>query len=72
VNQDGTLQQTESANEYIIVGKLQLPVGTDIRVNDKIVDKGNGLVYTAEIPKNVRDHHMIVRIQRKGTVKGAL
>lgn len=68
----GSLQQTESANEYIFTGKLQLPAGTDIRVNDKIVDKGNGLVYYAEIPKNIRDHHMVVMIQRKGTVKGAL
>lgn len=72
VSPDGTLTQTESANEYIHEGKLQLPAGTDIRVNDKIVDKGNGLIYTAQVPKNIRDHHMTVTIQRKGTVKGAL
>ncbi len=72
VSYNESLQQTESANEYICTGKLQLPTGTDIRINDKIVDKGNGLVYTAEIPKNIRDHHMVVTIQRKGTVKGAL
>lgn len=72
VNPSGNLEQTESANEYIYTGKLQLPAGTDIRINDKIVDRGNGLVYTAEIPKNIRNHHMVVTIQRKGTVKGAL
>lgn len=72
VNSNASLTQTESANEFIYTGKLQLPAGTDIRVNDKIVDKGTGLEYTAEIPHNIRDHHMMVTIQRKGTVKGAL
>lgn len=72
VNSDGTMQQTESVNEYIYTGKLQLPTGTDIRVNDKIVDNGNGLIYTAQVPRNIRDHHIVVTIQRKGTVKGAL
>lgn len=68
----GSIEQTETANEYIYHGKLQLPVGTDIRVNDRIVDKRNGLAYTAEIPKDVRGHHIIVYINRKGAVKGAL
>lgn len=72
VNANATLTQTESANEFIYTGKLQLPAGTDIRVNDRVVDKDTGLEYTAEIPHNIRDHHMMVTIQRKGTVKGAL
>ena len=72
VNANATLTQTESANEFIYSGKLQLPAGTDVRVNDKIVDKNTGLAYTAEIPHNIRDHHIMVNIQRKGTVKGAL
>ena len=69
LNQD---TQTESANEFIYSGKLQLPAGTDVRVNDKVVDKNTGLAYTAEMPHNIRDHHIMVNIQRKGTVKGAL
>lgn len=67
-----SMQQTEDANEYTAVGKLQLPLGTEVYVNDKIVDLENGLSYTAEIPRNIRNHHMIVTIQRKGKVKGAL
>lgn len=72
VNANATLTQTESANEFIYTGKLQLPAGTDIRVNDKVIDKDTGLVYMAEMPHNIRDHHVMVTIQRKGTVKGAL
>lgn len=72
VNKAGNIEQTENANEYIVVGKLQLLAGTDIHVNDKIVDLDNGLAYIAEIPRNIRDHHMIVNIQRKGKVNGAL
>lgn len=68
----GSIEQTEDANEYIVVGKLQLPIGTEVYVNDKIVDLGTGLVYTAEIPRNIRDHHIMVQVQRKGKVKGAL
>lgn len=72
VSDTGTLEQTEDANEYTVVGKLNLPCGTDVRVNDKIIDLGSGITYYAEIPRNIRDHHMIVQIQRKGKVKGAI
>jgi len=68
----GSMEQTEDANEYTVVGKLNLPYGTDIRVNDKIVDLGNGIEYRAEVPQNIRNHHMVVRVQRKGKVKGAV
>lgn len=44
--------------------KLTLPVGTDIRLNDKIVDCLTGLEYTSETPRNIRGHHMFVYIQR--------
>lgn len=72
VSDTGTMEQTEDANEYIVVGKLNLPYGTDVRVNDKIIDLGSGISYYAEIPRNIRDHHIIVQIQRKGKVKGAM
>ena len=48
VNANAELTQTESANEFIYSGKLQLPAGTDVRVNDKVVDKNTGLAYSAE------------------------
>jgi len=47
--------------------KLTLPIGTDVRLNDKIVDCGTGLEYTAENPINVRDHHLFVYIKKIGT-----
>lgn len=72
VNASANLTQTEAGNEYISIGKLQLPIGTDIRVNDKVVDRSNGLIYTAELPRNIREHHIAVTIQRKGTIKGVL
>ena len=72
VSDTGTMEQTEDANEYIVVGKLNLPYGTDVRVNDKIIDLGSGISYYAEIPRNIRDHHIIVQIQRKGKVKGVI
>jgi hypothetical protein len=45
--------------------KLVAPLGADIRLNDKIVDKSNGYEYTADIPVRVRDHHLFVMIGRK-------
>ena len=72
VSDTGTMEQTEDANEYIVVGKLNLPYGTDVRVNDKIIDLGSGISYYAEVPRNIRDHHIIVQIQRKGKVKGVM
>ena len=44
--------------------KLTLPVGTDVRINDKIVDCESGLEYTAERPKPIRNHHIFVYIKR--------
>ena len=72
VDDNDTLEQTEDANEYTVVGKLNLPYGTDVRVNDKIVNLDNGLTYYAEVPRNIRDHHVIVNVQRKGKIKGAI
>lgn len=72
IGDTGSMEQTEDANEYLVTGKLQLPAGTEVYVNDKIIDLGTDLIYTAEIPKNIRDHHMTVNVQRKGKVKGAL
>lgn len=44
--------------------KLTLPFGTDIRINDKVVECGTGLEYTAEKPRNIRNHHIFVYIKR--------
>lgn len=59
--------RTEQKNPQNILQekiKLTLPIGTDIRINDKIVDCESGLEYTAERPKPIRNHHIFVYIKR--------
>lgn len=70
----GTTQvvQTEPLNDYYARIKLSLPIGTDIRANDKIVSKETGYSYIAELPRQVQNHHIIVYIKRDGAVKGAI
>ena len=58
------LSQAEPQNELSASLKLTLPVGTDVRINDKIVDCGTGYEYVAEAPRNIRGHHLIVWIHR--------
>jgi len=60
-----TVTQTAPANLMDAKIKLTLPIGTDIRLNDKIVNCETGLEYTAEQPVNVRNHHLFVYIKRK-------
>lgn len=44
--------------------KLSLPIGTDIRINDKIVDCDTGFEYEAEVPRSIRGHHIVVQVHR--------
>ena len=45
--------------------KVQFPLGTDVRTNDKIVDRETGIEYTASVPRVVgRNHHIAVRVNR--------
>lgn len=64
-----TITQTEPANMMDAKIKLTLPLGTDVRLNDKIVDCASGLEYTSEQPVNVRNHHLFVYIKREGDQK---
>ena len=57
--------QGEPQANYQASIKLVVPMGTDIRLNDKVVDKSNGYEYTADIPVQVRDHHLFVMLTRK-------
>ena len=70
----GTYQtvQGEPQNAYSARLKLVLPIGTDIRVNDKVISGVTGYEYVAEIPRNIRNHHITVYVNRSGTVKEAL
>ena len=72
VEASASLNQTEVANEYLYTGKLQLPVGTDVRVNDKIIESSTGLEYYAQVPRTVRNHHTIVMVQRKGLTQAPI
>ncbi len=70
----GTYQiaQEEPQNAYAARLKLTLPIDTDIRKNDKVVSGVTGLSYVAELPRNIRGHHIIVYVNRSGTIKEAL
>lgn len=58
--------QGEPQANYSAAIQLDFPPGTDIRVNDKIVDKRTGYAYTAEAPRWLPDnHHIIVMIKRR-------
>ena len=59
------VNQHEPQTKYEARLKLALPSGTDIRVNDKVVDLVTGYEYTAEIPRNIRGHHMTVMVTRR-------
>lgn len=61
-----TVIQTEPQANLETKIKLALPLGTDVRLNDKIVDRGLGYAYTAEVPRRVRDHHIVVMLRRTG------
>ncbi len=61
---DTLITQREPTNEYDGRIKLVLPINTDIRLNDKVVDTSQGLEYTAQIPKVIRGHHISVFIKR--------
>lgn len=45
--------------------KLVLPPGTDVRLNDRIVDCGTGYEYTAEVPHDIWGHHIFVWVRKK-------
>lgn len=59
-----TVTQTEPANMLDAKIKLTLPAGCDIRLNDRIVWRETGRVFTAEFPRNIRGHHKFVYVKR--------
>lgn len=65
-SQNVSVNQTEPANVMESRIKLTLPEGTDVRINDKIIDCSTGCEYTAEQPVNVRNHHIFVYVRLLG------
>lgn len=64
-SQSVTISQGRPLNLMDASIKLVLPAGTDVRLNDKIVDCGTGYAYTAEVPHNIRNHHVFVYVKKK-------
>lgn len=64
-SQSVTIAQGQPVNLMDAGIKLVLPAGTDVRLNDKIVDCGTGYEYTAEVPHNIRGHHVFVYVRKK-------
>lgn len=56
--------QSEPHQDIIARRKVDFPLNTDIRINDKV--NFEGLTYYAEVPQNIRNHHLTVYLQRKG------
>ncbi len=61
---DAGTKQKQPQNVLSEKIKLTLPIGTDIRINDKVVDCDNGFEYTAEKRRNIRGHHIFVYVKR--------
>lgn len=59
-----TITQQEPQNTLDATLKLTLPNGTDIRIGDKVVDRTDGIEYTAGKPRNIRGHHITVQLYR--------
>ena len=59
------ITQTQPINVMDARIKLTLPKGTDVRLNDRIVDCGTGYEYTADEPHNIRGHHIFAYVKKK-------
>ncbi len=63
------ITQNEANNTLEDRVKLILPIGTDILLNDKIVDMDTDEQYTADIPRNFRNHHITVNLRKENVQK---
>ena len=66
-----TLNQNEPKNDLLIRTKINLPLGTDLRLLDKVIWKDTGLEYTViSPPRSVinqqGDGHDYAYVERKG------
>lgn len=58
------MQQSDPLNTLPMTRKISFPIGTDIRINDKVVDCDSGIAYTAQLPVKVQNHHIVVILTR--------
>lgn len=65
-----TLNQNEPNDDLLIRTKLNLPVGTDLRLLDKVIWNDTGLEYTViSPPRTVHGHHVYAYVERQGVQK---
>ena len=64
----GTLRVTQRQPYAVLDGrvKLNLPWGTDVRINDKVVHLETGREYIVEEPIPIRNHHIVAMLRRTG------
>lgn len=59
------MAQNEPQNEFSERTKLCIPIDTDIRLHDKVVDCTTGLEYTVVKPiRNIRNNHLMTYVER--------
>lgn len=56
--------ENEPKNTFQGANEIALPVGTNIKRGDKVVDKRNGLAYTAGYPDDIRGKYIHVPLRR--------
>lgn len=61
-----TVAQKEPQHDYDDRIKVNFLLDADIRLNDKVVDHRTGMIYYAELPRIIRDHHKYVYVKREG------
>ncbi len=67
---NSSMTQKEPQNDFTERTKLNLPINTDIRILDKVIDCETQLEYTVVAPpRNIRGHHIIAYIERVGSQK---
>lgn len=61
-----TIMQNDPQRDYDDRIKVNFPLDADVRLNDKVVDHRTGLVYYAEVPRVIRNHHKYCYVKRDG------
>jgi hypothetical protein len=61
-----SITQGEPGAEIVHSFDVNLLIGTDIRLNDKVVF--DGIEYKAQIPRRIKTHHIEVIVSRKGSL----
>lgn len=61
-----SITQGDPGAEIVHSFKVSFAVNADVRLNDKVIF--DGIEYTAQIPKKIKNHHIEVTVTRKGSL----